>query len=350
MLTLLMMLCGCSSGEQQLVEDAEDAIAVEEGERMPIVITIPATDAATRAPGDPGTRESFPLPEYLYIWVVADYGGGSYDVKYSKHHLNTALWNRITLTSPSYTNGDAAYQYSSDLMVILPKVRVGATGRVFVAVSKYDIDGSNAFYASVPTTQAGVEGITFDVPAATGTDTRSDVIRDIYSSPCNLTLDYPGTSDDYYGTITDFATKQPRINMVLFHVGAKLDLNWNIDEGNRSTLWLQHESDAISVTGLKCKSCYLFKPMQNDAVGADPYTWNISANIGNQWLGREYAYVIPYFNGSSQYPISATVKKVVNSSNGTKTTAMNIEVAGYASYVFTPWLIGKITVDNTTAP
>ena len=227
----------------------------------------------------------------------------------------------------------------------MPVDREGATCEAYVAVSRVALSN----ISSSLSTLAEVRSATFDLPSPELGDSYNSIIRDIYSSPYNLTTT-SGSDTYYYGKVQDYTSSQPYVNLILYHVGAKLDLNWNIDEGNRSTLWLQHESDAISVTGLKCKNCYLFKPMQNDAVGADPYTWNISANIGNQWLGREYAYVIPYFNGSSQYPISATVKKVVNSSNGTKTTAMNIEVAGYASYVFTPWLIGKITVDNTTAP
>ena len=136
--------------------------------------------------------------------------------------------------------------------------------------------------------------------------------------------------------------------MVLYHVGAKLDLNWNVAEADQPTLWLTAAADGITVNALKQKDCFLFRPMMNTAVGSDRYTATIVTNTGNQWYGREYLYTIPYFNGSNEYPITATVLKTVNGTGQTKTTALDVPLgAAPSTYVFTPWMVGFVTVDNT---
>ena len=55
--------------------------------------------------------------------------------------------------------------------------------------------------------------------------------QNLYSSPYNL----KNKDDKYYGTIKDYASNVPHIDMVLYHVATKIDLQWTIDEQFQGT-------------------------------------------------------------------------------------------------------------------
>lgn len=56
-------------------------------------------------------------------------------------------------------------------------------------------------------------------------------MQNLYSSPYNL----KNKDDKYYGTIKDYASNVPHIDMVLYHVATKIDLQWTIDEQFQGT-------------------------------------------------------------------------------------------------------------------
>ena len=56
-------------------------------------------------------------------------------------------------------------------------------------------------------------------------------MQDVYSTPYNKTDD----KGVYYGTITDYASNVPNINIVLYHVATKVDVQWSIDEDYQGT-------------------------------------------------------------------------------------------------------------------
>ena len=56
-------------------------------------------------------------------------------------------------------------------------------------------------------------------------------MQDVYSTPYNKT----DNKGDYYGTITDYASNVPNINIVLYHVATKVDVQWSIDEDYQGT-------------------------------------------------------------------------------------------------------------------
>ena len=66
-------------------------------------------------------------------------------------------------------------------------------------------------------------------------------MQNLYSSPYNL----KNNDGKYYGTIKDYASNVPHIDMVLYHVATKIDLQWTIDEQFQGTKeWKQVEKES----------------------------------------------------------------------------------------------------------
>ena len=61
--------------------------------------------------------------------------------------------------------------------------------------------------------------------------TLRNYMQDVYSTPYNKTDD----KGVYYGTITDYASNVPNINIVLYHVATKVDVQWSIDDHYQGT-------------------------------------------------------------------------------------------------------------------
>ena len=225
---------------------------------MPISISIPAegfvnptdvgigndepasTLAVTRALGDPGEAETFALPQYLYIYLVSTSSSNSTQVIFKKQEVNPEDWKLST--SGGNTNGhfsakDGLYVYQGHLSINLPLNR--KEGRVYVVASNLDLDDSatDKKYnlktdVSSWNSYTDVEnGVTFTNQA----DLRNNM-QNLYSSPYNL----KNIEGNYYGTIKDYASNVPHIDMVLYHVATKVDLQWTIDEQFQGTKeWVQ---------------------------------------------------------------------------------------------------------------
>lgn len=227
---------------------------------MPISISIPAegfvnptdvgigneepasTFAVTRALGDPGEAETFALPKYLYIYLVSTSSSNSTQVIFKKQEVNPEDWKLST--SGDNTNGhfsakDGLYVYQGHLSINLPLNR--KEGRVYVVASNLDLDDSATEKnynlvtdVSLWSSYTDVEnGVTFTNQA----DLRNNM-QNLYSSPYNL----KNIEGNYYGTIKDYASNVPHIDMVLYHVATKVDLQWTIDEQFQGTKeWVQEK-------------------------------------------------------------------------------------------------------------
>ena len=237
---------------------------------MPISISIPAegfvnptdvgigneepasTLAVTRALGDPGEAETFALPKYLYIYLVSTSSSNSTQVIFKKQEVKSEDWKLST--SGDNTNGhfsakDGLYVYQGHLSINLPLNR--KEGRVYVVASNLDLDDSgsaNPKYklvtdvSSWSSSKEVEDGVTFTNQA----DLRNNM-QNLYSSPYNL----KNKDDKYYGTIKDYASNVPHIDMVLYHVATKVDLQWTIDEQFQGTkAWKQEvkESNGSNAT------------------------------------------------------------------------------------------------------
>ena len=230
---------------------------------MPISISIPAegfvnptdvgigndepasTLAVTRALGDPGEAESFVLPQYLYIYLVTTTTSGTTQVIFKKQEVNPEDWKLSTSggnTNNHFSAKDGLYVYQGHLSINLPLNR--KEGRVYVVASNLELDNSGTYnlvtdVSSWSSSKDVEDGVTF-----TNQSSLRNNMQNLYSSPYNL----KNKDDKYYGTIKDYASNVPHIDMVLYHVATKIDLQWTIDEQFQGTKeWKQETKDKNSL-------------------------------------------------------------------------------------------------------
>lgn len=226
---------------------------------MPISISIPAegfvnptdvgigndepasTLAVTRAMGDPGTAETFALPQYLYIYLVSTSSSNSTQVIFKKQVVNLEDWKLSTSgdnTNNHFSAKDGLYVYQGHLSINLPLNR--KEGRVYVVASNLDLDDSTTDKNYNLVTDVSSWNSHTDVEDRVTFTNQSDLrsnMQNLYSSPYNLK-----NEGNYYGTIKDYASNVPHIDMVLYHVATKIDLQWTIDEQFQGTKeWVQEK-------------------------------------------------------------------------------------------------------------
>ena len=225
---------------------------------MPISISIPAegfvnptdvgigneepasTFAVTRALGDPGTAETFDLPQYLYIYLVSTSSSNSTQVIFKKQEVKPEDWKLSTSgdnTNNHFSAKDGLYVYQGHLSINLPLNR--KEGRVYVVASNLDLDDSGTDKKYNLKTDVSSWSSHTDVEDSVTFTNQADLrnnMQNLYSSPYNL----KNIEGNYYGTIKDYASNVPHIDMVLYHVATKVDLQWTIDEQFQGTeAWKQ---------------------------------------------------------------------------------------------------------------
>lgn len=310
--------------------------SVEDGHvvRMPIVLAIPANNAelttgstgakATRAEGDPGTYEKFELPTHLYIYLL----NTSIDEKETNvltpegmdpqngYTLKTDKWTKTITTD----NKDSIYTYTDQIRIIIPEDR--KTGVVYAAMSTVPI--------AVTYTGIDVADATFSL--GSGDAGKSEALKNLYSSPYNL----KNANGDYYGTVSDYNSNSPYINMVLYHVASKLDVQWNVDASVQSSVKLSK----IMLTGLSGGG-KLFKPLENTE-SSSTYSETFTLDAGSQWYGRKATYVIPVKTDGKSYQFPMTLTNSMSSKEN-KITA-TATPSSSANTFFVPWIYGTVKV------
>ena len=238
---------------------------------MPISISIPAegfvnpTDvgigdeavtpasAITRTPGDPGTYEQFHLPRYIYLFLCNESTNGTKSVIYQKIEIPD---NELTSSWEKTVSGtDSIYTYKGNVSINLPLNR--SKGKIYAAASYIPLHTTNAsslensnhlsFNCAMPSEFGGSNTREYINESKTYTDgnygteeavkniifsniTLRNNMQDVYSTPYNKM-----ENGVYYGTITDYASNVPNINIVLYHVATKVDVQWSIDEDYQGT-------------------------------------------------------------------------------------------------------------------
>ena len=341
---------------------------------MPIKLSIPAEGfgdptRATEA-GDPGTFETFKLPQYLYVFLYSEYVEGTTTIP-------TVIYKKIDLTAGSNSkddkqlyvsqywekvkaaNGDSLYTYNGDLSIDLPLQRT--TGKVYVAASYFDLTSGNAYLSTTDlTSEDDIKNVCFTVKD----EALRNTLQDVYSTPYNYKI-----NNEYYGTLKDYSSKVPRIDMVLYHVAARVDISWNVAaDTEAATLDLQKE---LKITFQEPRknfqtNCLLFRPMENVVESDNPWPSSgydlsklITMNQGNQWYGRQVYYMIPYKfistkSSSSSYNNQLIVnwRMVVNNEyntdNNSATYGKNITIGvdWPDNDVFVPSIRGVIRVKS----
>ncbi len=330
-LTLLALVVSCSS----------DSTADGDGRMvsMPIVLAIPASNASltaeeahaktTRAEGDPGTYEKFELPKYLYIYLINTPINGTETKVLTPEGMDpqngyTLKADKWTKTTTQDNNKDSIYTYTDQIRIIIPENR--KTGVVYAAMSTVPI--------TVKYTGTDVDDATFTL-GKEAKDNGSEALKNLYSSPYNLTKD-----NQYYGIVNDYNSNSPYINMVLYHVASKLDLQWNVDASVQSSVKLS----SITLTGLSSGG-YLFKPLKN-TTALSTYSETFSLDDGSQWYGRRATYVIPVKSTDGNYQFPMTLTNGAKTPN-TTTTAKATVTPSAINKVYVPWMLGTVTVKKT---
>ena len=244
---------------------------------MPISISIPAegfvnpTDVgigeeaatpalvATRALGDPGTYEQFHLPQYIYLFLCNKSTNGTESVIYQKIEIPsdelTSAWEKTVW------GNDSIYTYKGNVSINLPLNR--SKGKIYAAASYMPLHTTNASSSMAEDKSSNHLSFNCERPskfgdskfpreyinesktytdATYGTEdavkniifsniTLRNNMQDVYSTPYNK----KNSNGDYYGTITDYASNVPNINIVLYHVATKVDVQWSIDEDYQGT-------------------------------------------------------------------------------------------------------------------
>lgn len=337
-LAALFLLTACSGSG----EDGDMRQRGVDGKTVQLRLSFPVGDLGSRGPGDPGVTEILSAPTYAWIFFVDQSGNvppvGSVQYKDGENWYN--LPRRVTMTGffgdtvkESYAGSlsvtdDVVWRFPMKMLQF-----VGVTsGKFYIVASNVPLKSGGTPLEDVSvSTEEDILDLDFDLYNA---DMRED-IGNIYSTPYNYNI---GSPSSYYGSWKGGA--DDIIDLLLYHVAARVDVKWNVDE----TLQPTRKVKTLQVGGLKSKGCKIFRPMDNNTLGADPYTITLktSSEIGRQWYGRQAFYAIPYTDSPTTYfPIDFTVD------NGTEenTTSIKLNMMG-ANTVFVPWIRLNMTYDE----
>ena len=347
---------------------------------FPISFCLPADDVyaagapSLRAFGDPGTTEQFALPQYLYIFIVKYKGTGertepsnwtvwqakTKSVKDPELGATTearkiawdAKWEKKHYTGAYANVGDSIFQYTEEIMLLLGEN--GFDGKVYAVASAVpltftpDIGSINE-----STTLATLLGMNFSFKDEGTVEQKAAAalvkanLQNIYSTPYN----YPGSGANYYGSF--FATQNvPHLDLLLYHVAAKVDLMWNVKEDLRSAVKVSY----IAAEHLYDGPSYVFKPTENE-VSAEVYASGYTKEIlneatpcpGTQWNGRKYFYAIPYKNTDSptkHYPLQLTLCKGTDRPAGGHYYSQIVKTD--IPEIWTSWIRGQISINTET--
>jgi hypothetical protein len=315
---------------------------------FPISICLPAEEIHTpmnRLPGDPGTTEQFLLPNYVYIFIVKE-----------NPNKSTEVWRKIVLTEGDWekkhyvgllpTMGDSIYQYTEELHLLLEQGD-NFLGRVYIIASPVALTFEEIPDLNNISTETQLLNEKFkptgDMQAA---------LPHIYSTPYNLKVD-----GKYYGSFNSNYQKVPHLNLLLYHVAAKVDIKWYVPEDKR--IDREMPDNGIRLTYMEAVNlfdgyAYCFRPMQN-TVASLPETGHsivINDNIeGLWWEGRDYFYTIPYIVEGSPEPYYFPLQMKL-CTNGTDPAdaykpTLNIPIDTTSSFV--PWLRANFNINSKLA-
>lgn len=296
----------------------EDDLA--EGIRVPIKLSVMTGNSqnSRTTPGDPGEPETFDLPQYAYIYILAysqtaEQGdpilispGSLSPANKGQYHLEPSKWKQDAYTPE-------IYHYENDISIMMPQTM--QSGRVYAAVSSKPLE-----LGELPDTpdNTHMSQLTYSVPAGT-TEEQNAYMKNLYSTPYNLVYAYDAglgkltgsplppeeenkTDKLYYGTILDAAEKVSHLDIILYHVAARLDVKWEVaaDKRNENALTF------FEIQHLPQSACYLFRPTENvkdETTSTQSYSATQSRPLINScqddgnlnpatyWQGREVVYV-----------------------------------------------------------
>lgn len=290
-----------------------------------------------KAPGDPGTTEQFTLPNYIYIFIMKKGVGDTWTLW--KPIIETATdgeWTKKRYVGPLQTTGDSIYQYNKEFNELLAVGETNFAGRVYAIASAVPLEFGKTLDKEHITSLSDLLNLKFDVSSV------KTNVQNIYSTPYNYLL-----GDTLYYCSFKASQKVPHVNLMLYHVAAKVDITWNVADSARI------KKDGVNpirltqmdVCNLYTDSSYCFRPMENSS-GASPLapaagkgdTLNLvsSTDEGLWWEGRSYFYTIPYTctGKAGYYPLQMKMATNDSTKYYQPTIYLNIE----NDTTFVPWM------------
>ena len=273
LLALLPTLLSCQHDDELPVPAYEDRY-------VPLQISIPASEALKRSPGDPGSDARLPLPAYLYIYTVfTDADGDTKEVLYSEYEHIREHW----------TAGGNVYVYKYTDEINLPLIPDATNAYCYIIASADDLSeylpgdaGNTQSQKDLPEDRNSIENITLPMKAQSGGHAIS--LRDLYSS-------YNAGENVTNGAIPieDYGQKQSEVKGTLYHVAAKVDIQWNFTEEFHE----QYPTafvNSIKLSGIPSEG-YLFKPTENTDTNGSTTLSSDAPHPGVAVYGREDTYI-----------------------------------------------------------
>lgn len=236
---------------------------------MDVVLAADNAANQTRMVGDPGLAEFFEKPQHLYLFLaVGDpTTPGSNPVYCYQFETNQSKWTRSADSlvfkgrELQTVNWDSDIRLTSDLKCRAYMV-ASFDAITFNPVISYD-DVHRV--TSGPKTESELLDLKFY--AYDGQNDYANLsLRDVYSSPYNLSQSWTKMSDastnrtNYYGTVTDIKITGDKglisINDTLYHTAAKVDFQWNAQSHTQSNVMVNALVDNAPKQG------YLFRPSE----------------------------------------------------------------------------------------
>lgn len=320
--------------------------------RLPLSICLPANEVqrAARVPvrraiGDPGQCEEFQLPNYIYIFIIYYDEEGSEWKLWEQVNVDDAAeyWHKEYYSGALMGSGDSIYRYTRE---IIKPLEPGDKfkGRIYVIASAEELT-----LDATLTPKASTEDAVLDLKFSTAGNMQN-YLQHIYSTPYNYQID-----GKYYGSFNSKDHNVPYINLMLYHVAAKMDINWNVKKEMRVNK--ESPSSAVRLTDMKAQylfagDAYCFKPMRNEVAAKLTSGYErVLVSPGDEglwWEGRSYFYTIPYtVTGNADYfPLQMFMR--TNGSEGTgyrPTVNLRIDTTD----VFVPWLRADFNINAPLA-
>lgn len=302
-------------------------------------LCLPAEKSAHYGPrhalGDPGTVEVFALPRYAYIFIMKQEGETWSVWQKEELFLNEEKWESTNYEGLFTERGDGIYKYSERIRFLLnnetPK------GRVYVVCSNKRLTLSPSLASIL--TMDNVLNLKFNVAP----DSIRENLRNIYSTPYNYQV-----NGKYYCSYDCSIGNTFTLDLLMYHVAAKVDITWNVSEEMRIKA---NPAEAVRLTFMEVRHlfddyAYCFKPMRNELAAIESEGYSIEDIVTESdeslwWEGRYYFYTIPYVvtgaadAGKVYYPLQMVLKTNGSAGTGYQPT-LNMQVD--TSAVFVPWM------------
>lgn len=328
LLCTVLLTAACSSKKEAELETPMEAS---------LSLCLPAGDFLSVNPnnqrrimGDPGQTEMFTLPRYVYIFLLRQRGNQWTVYERIEDVLEVDQWEKLRYHGRLQTENDSIFRYKRAIKYMLTSDRFN--GRVYAVMSAKQLRFETSL-SSVETLD-DVLNLRFDASP----DSIQRNVQHIYTSPYNYEVD-----GEYYGSFSSIGNNHPTVNLMLYHVAAKVDLKWNVADSVRikSNPAQAVRLTSMSVRGLYNGWSYLFRPMENTVTTIPVSGYEISdvvtpADEGLWWEGRYYFYTIPYrVNNSDYFPLQLVMRTNELAGDGYQLT---VNQPFNAASPFVPWL------------